>query len=154
MKVKAFALTILISLTIALLFLFAVMSFEAYSFGIISGQSMEPKIQEGDLILIKKISAKDVRIGDVIAYDVNGKKYVHEVIDIKVSSDQVAFKTNCDPADLIYGYIASSKGLIGEVVYVIPKIGLPIVYMELFIFAAGGVIILSMIWSWARYLVT
>jgi len=153
MKVKHFRIFSIAILAIALIFVAVTMSSENFSFGIIRGQSMEPKIKEGDFILIKKISATDVVVGDIIAYDISDKKYVHEVTDISTEPEQIIFKTNCDPLDLGYDYVASSSSLIGEVIYVIPKIGLPIVYMELFIFVAGGVVILSMIWSWARYLV-
>lgn len=153
MKVENFRLFSVAVLSIALIFVAVMISSDTFSFGIIRGQSMEPKIKEGDFILIKKISATDVVVGDIIAYDISDKKYVHEVTDISTGPEQIIFKTNCDPPDLSYEHIASSSSLIGEVIYVIPKIGLPIVYMELFIFAAGGFVIVSMIWSWARYLV-
>lgn len=153
MKVVNFRRLSIAVLSIAFFFVAIMISSDVFSFGIIRGQSMEPKIWEGDFILIKKISATEVRVGDIIAYDISDKKYVHEVTDIRTEPEQIIFKTNCDPPALNYEHIASSSSLIGEVIYVIPKIGLPIVYMELFIFTAGVFVIVTMIWSWARYLV-
>lgn len=44
--------------------------------------SMEPTINAKSFVIVKPIDAEDVKIGDIVTYNTNGKTIIHRVIDI------------------------------------------------------------------------
>ncbi|MCH5316009.1 MAG: signal peptidase I [Eubacterium sp.] len=65
--------------------------------------SMEPEIMSGDLIIVKQIEPKDVKVKDVVAFfdpDGNGTSIVtHRIIDIYEENGSLYFKTQGDAND-------------------------------------------------------
>ena len=49
--------------------------------------SMEREFRRGDLVLIAEIKPDDVRVGDIIQYQIGGTAIVHRVIEIGEDSD-------------------------------------------------------------------
>ena len=59
-------------------------------------ESMKPYINIDDLVIVKKISAEDIKINDVIGYDTNNQVVFHRVIDIKNNNGTYYFYTKAD----------------------------------------------------------
>lgn len=74
----------IIPLTIGLVTViwFALGIFPIKPVGIATG-SMEPQIHIGDLAIIKKCTANDVKLNDIIEYQLDGYTVIHRVIEIK-----------------------------------------------------------------------
>lgn len=62
--------------------------------------SMEPEINDGDMIIVKQINGNDVKLNDVIAFydpDGNGQSILtHRVIEIINDEDGLSFRTKGD----------------------------------------------------------
>lgn len=55
-------------------------SFFGYSISYVPTDSMEPTIESGDTVLIKKCDFDDVKIGDIIVYKNDNKYIIHRVV--------------------------------------------------------------------------
>lgn len=69
-----------------------------YSIYTIVSESMTPKYEVGDMILVKNVSVDDIRVGDDLVYlgtvgTFNGKIVTHQVIDIKEENGEKVFYT-------------------------------------------------------------
>ena len=103
----------------------------------IFGSSMEPTLQSGGLMMIKPVAAKDVKVGDIIVYNVPAmvRDYynyppvvAHRVIEIKTAPN-LGFRTKGDntgedpftirPQDL--------RGTVGDQ---IPYLGIPMLFLQ------------------------
>ena len=82
--------------------------------------SMDPTIKAGDLIVTKKIAAKDVKVDDVISFfdpEGNGSSIVtHRVIGIEIDepSGEIFFRTQGDNNDIADMTPVSEKNLVGR----------------------------------------
>ena len=82
--------------------------------------SMDPTIKAGDLIVTKKIAAKDVKVGDVISFfdpDGNGSAIVtHRVIGIEIdeTSGEIFFRTQGDNNDIADMTPVPAENLVGR----------------------------------------
>ncbi|MCW4050846.1 MAG: signal peptidase I [Candidatus Bathyarchaeota archaeon] len=97
-----------------------------------SGRSMQPTINEGDILVFKGITAEEVAIGDIVLFEVPDymiellpPKITHRVTEIRQDSDGYYFRTKGDNAPLDTYEIPGDK-ILGKNVAVIPFIGLPI----------------------------
>lgn len=82
--------------------------------------SMDPTIKAGDLIVTKKVDAKDVKVDDVISFfdpEGNGSSIVtHRVIGIEIdeTSGEIFFRTQGDNNDIADMTPVSEKNLVGR----------------------------------------
>ena len=82
--------------------------------------SMDPTIKAGDLIVTKKVDAKDVKVHDVISFfdpEGNGSSIVtHRVIGIEIdeTSGEIFFRTQGDNNDIADMTPVSEKNLVGR----------------------------------------
>lgn len=61
------------------------------------GESMRPFIRDGDILEITPVNAKEIRLGDVIFYHVNGRRTIaHRVIKKLTQSDKPVFVVKGD----------------------------------------------------------
>jgi len=103
----------------------------------IFGGSMEPTLQSGSLMMIEPIDAKDVKVGDIIVYNVPTliREYysyppvvAHRVIEIK-TKPMLGFRTKGDntsedPFTIMPGDL---RGTVGDQV---PYLGLPLLFFQ------------------------
>ena len=98
-------------------------------FYVVSSGSMEPVLYIYDVLIVKDGSTfEKVERGDIIVFnrpEVHDRVIVHRVIDIKESSERIlTTKGDANPASIPgIDYPITKDDYIGEVVYVIPKIG-------------------------------
>ena len=100
------------------------------------GTSMEPEFKAGNLILIEEVSPSEVKVGDVIVFEVPAavREYynypplvAHRII--KVNEQMVSFRTKGDNTgeDPFTVRAQDIKGTVGQQ---IPYLGLPLLFMQ------------------------
>lgn len=113
------------------------------------GQSMEPIIKEGDVLIFQGIPVEDIQIGDVIIFDVpiemNGllpPKITHRVIDVITDDRGIFFRTKGDnappdtyeiPASHVHGVNIASLPYLGLFfLYIQSPLGLCVILATIF----------------------
>ncbi|MDI3498668.1 signal peptidase I [Archaeoglobus sp.] len=105
-----------------LLLLFFSGSF-GYHPSVVGSGSMRPAIEVGDVVIVKKVSADEIRVGDVIQYYAEHYTVTHRVVDIMQRGEQKIFITKGDANDVVDDPVSADR-VVGKVVFVIPRIGL------------------------------
>jgi signal peptidase len=89
--------------------------------------SMEPKLPPGTLVIVKPTDAADIRVGDVITYQIESGKagvVTHRVTGISTSSDgNKTFTAKGDNNDVADAKPVETAQVMGEVWYSVPWIG-------------------------------
>jgi len=103
------------------------------------GTSMEPELHAGDLILIKEISPPEVKVGDIIVYNVPAvvREYyeyplvvVHRVTEIITTELGTAFRTKGDNTAGEDPFTVRAQDLRGQVSQQIPYLGFPLLFLH------------------------
>jgi len=107
-------------------------------FTILSG-SMQPLLEEGDMILVKPVEANSVEAGDVITFWTQEEILVtHRVVDIVQQEDGgMGYKTKGDANEVEDHQLVAGEQLIGKLVLDIPKGG----YVAEFVQTPKGIIL-------------
>lgn len=110
----------IISVIVLLLpaFLPGLMGYEAYH--VVSG-SMEPAIPKGSLALVRPVSWREIKEGDVIAFGNRGEVITHRVV--KIDLQESSFVTKGDANDEEDMSAIAFASLIGKVEKHVPMIG-------------------------------
>ncbi|WP_179298893.1 signal peptidase I [Evansella halocellulosilytica] len=84
--------------------------------------SMEPHLNPGDIVVIKKDNG--IQVNDVITYKNPENIYVtHRVVDVVEKNNEILFQTRGDANNIVDQDFVSSDQLLGSYVFSIPKIG-------------------------------
>lgn len=87
--------------------------------------SMEPKLSEGDLIIIHPYSTEMPKINDVVTYrNHNGTFVTHRIVDIVDNNGTSLFQTKGDANNSFDQDLVSLDQIAGTVAFKIPKLGL------------------------------
>ena len=92
---------------------------------VIATNSMYPTIERGDIVVKDEVDINDVKIGDIIVYDLNGTSIIHRVIEINRSIDGVFLVAKGDnnrSPDALY---IQEEQIRGKIITTIPKAGYP-----------------------------
>lgn len=108
---------------------FALGFFPIKPVGIMSG-SMYPEIKIGDAVLIKKCSPNDIKVQDIIEYQMDGYTVIHRVIEIYQEDGEFFFITKGDSNDDPDRIPVRESQLIGRAIYKIPYIAIPAVWLR------------------------
>ena len=109
---------------------FAVGLFPIFPSVILTG-SMEKAIMPGDVILVRKVDAESIRVGDIILFDGGDKLPIaHRVIEITEDETGRQFITKGDNNISKDSEPCHESQLRGKVVSVVPKIGVPVLYIR------------------------
>lgn len=95
------------------------------SFTVMSG-SMEPEIATGDIVVSKRISPGDARVGEVVTFrDPAGSKRLisHRVRRVRNEGTSIRFTTRGDANNTFERWSVPAGGKIGRVWLRIPKLG-------------------------------
>ena len=95
------------------------------SFVVLTG-SMEPNINVGNIIFVKKTNENDIKVGDVITYSVKNSKgtITHRIIDIVEQDGKKIYKTKGDNNNTPDTDVITYENIIGTVSFQIYKLGL------------------------------
>lgn len=89
---------------------------------VIATGSMQPMIWPGDVILAKKINAREVKLGDVIHYRLGQAYVVHRIVSVNKGE---VFKTKGDNNSSEDTDPVGADQIKGKVILVVPTIGWP-----------------------------
>ncbi|MCS7099492.1 MAG: signal peptidase I [Sulfolobales archaeon] len=128
---KATALAIEALVVISLLVLVALILLDHVALAVVEGTSMEPTLQPGDLVIIvKRVSPREISVGDVIVYRRGRNLIIHRVIKVEGSTLITKGDNNWLPdAPISYQVVVGRVLEVGGRVVKIPLIG----YLSLFI---------------------
>jgi signal peptidase len=120
-----------------------------FNFLVVVSESMEPALNTGDIVIIGQgnnpfSSFKDVKVGDIIAFEKPGKTesghnkiIVHRVVHIGDSSygDRVVkTKGDANPYPIQFvDFPITKNDYLGRVDYTIPYIGLVLIYIDILV---------------------
>lgn len=98
---------------------------------VVSGVSMEPTMEVGDLALTRPADVDSLEVGDIVRFDRGGIPVLHRLVEVEDTPRGRVFVTqgdsNSTPDDPILG-----EQITGRVVLVIPKLGwVPIAFGKL-----------------------
>lgn len=94
-------------------------------FTVLSG-SMEPTLRTGDLVVDEQIAPLEANVGDVVTFkdpENPARLVTHRVRRMRVSGASVRFVTKGDRNNAVERWSVPADGLIGRVVYRVPKLG-------------------------------
>jgi signal peptidase I len=100
----------------------------------VPSHSMEPNISQGDLVLVGPVNAADVKVGDIVLYQLpNKQRVLHRVVEIRTGENggtEFIFKgDNNNTTDLMP---VTGEQFIGRYVGRVPKMGwIPIKFNQL-----------------------
>jgi signal peptidase len=87
--------------------------------------SMEPSIKPGDLTIIRKCSIDEIKVGDVIEYQLEDFNVVHRVIGIYRYYEETLLITKGDANKSADPKPVQSDQILGKLEYTIPYLGYP-----------------------------
>ena len=107
------------------LILFILLHLLGFKSVVVLTDSMEPMISPFSLVIVSPES--DIKIGDVILYEVelSKKKYkvLHRVIDIKEKKGQIVYMTKGDNRRYVDAWYVSRENIIGKLLISVPYVG-------------------------------
>lgn len=89
---------------------------------VISGVSMQPLYQAGDIIVSRTVAYETLQVGDIIVFRQGDHRIVHRIIDIQADGRDVWFTTQGDNNKTVDPPV-HAKQVDGRVVLHVPKIG-------------------------------
>jgi len=96
----------------------------------IATASMYPEINVGDMVIIQKCSPNDVKIQDVIEYQMEGYTVIHRIIDIYQEDGEFFFITKGDNNKVEDKIPVREDQLIGKVIFKVRYLALPSVWIN------------------------
>lgn len=109
---------------------FAIGIFPIKPVAIASG-SMEDELFVGDVAIIKKCTANDVNVGDIIEYQMDGYTVIHRIVQKTMKRDTFYFVTKGDNNETPDIKEVTESQLIGKVIFKIKYIGYPAIVLNL-----------------------
>src|SRR5262249_29878997 len=89
---------------------------------LVSGPSMRPHYGPGDIVMVKDVSARDLKVGDVIKFQAGSKEVIHRIVAITPGSSGTFVFTQGDHNNVADAPVALSA-VQGKVVLKIPYAG-------------------------------
>lgn len=114
-------------LIIVFLILFSTLLFLGYRFLVISSNSMTPTLKVGDLIVMEKTN--NVYEGDIIAFMLRNKIVVHRIVKVDTGPLEMVYYTKGDALNTMDPWKLSRENVLGKAVFMVPYIGMPMIYM-------------------------
>ena len=137
LHVKSKKLNFKVLISEIVLYLFGViiiyLASNAFRFSVlaIASGSMTPQIYRGDVVLFdKKINVENLEVGQIIVYKYNSTTIVHRLTNIELVDGEYYFYTKGDANEAADNYIVYENMIVGVVLYKIPYVGLPTVWIS------------------------
>ncbi len=114
---------------------------------VLSG-SMEPEIQTGSLVYVRKVDPEQVEVKDVITYKLDEDTIsTHRVVEIYEEGGYRFFRTKGDANDVVDGGAVREDSILGSPIFSIPKLGEAANYIQnppgsYYAIAGGAVLVL------------
>lgn len=92
--------------------------------------SMKPSINIGDAVVVCSCDAKDLNVGDIIAFSSENGTVVHRIERILEKNEERFFVTKGDDNNSEDSVPVGKEQIIGRVVLSVPKLGYPSLYIR------------------------
>lgn len=90
---------------------------------------MKPNLEIGDVVIVCEVKAEEIKLDDIIAYQVEKRIIIHRVVEIGQDNGEYYFITkgdnNADKDDPVEEY-----QLVGKVILRIPYLGYPTLWLS------------------------
>lgn len=103
--------------------------FGIYMFNIVS-ESMEPTFYKDDLAVVKSCNTEELKEGDIITFKQEDRVISHRIEDITKEKGEVKFITKGDNNEVEDKEPVDMQNIYGKVVFVIPKVGKIVNYIQ------------------------
>jgi len=118
--------TILVCLAVVLAFMISGIRLLGFQiFGVLTG-SMEPAYPTGSLIYVREVDPADLKVRDVITFNMSGVTATHRIIEIVPDENNpsvLRYRTKGDANDEPDQGLVDQYNIIGRVAFSIPKMG-------------------------------
>lgn len=121
-------------LTVSVVLAFFMVGAFSYEPQVIMSNSMKPVFSRGSMVIVKKVSAMDVRVGDIVQYKAPGHTTTHRVTNIDFAVDgsgKRVFTTQGDNSPSPDPLVQANQ-IVGIIRAQIPYIGYPTVWLNEF----------------------
>jgi signal peptidase len=105
---------------------------------LINGNSMNPMLYPGDVVITRVIAPERIQVGDVIRFHRDGIDVVHRVKEVQANGSTLVFITRGDNNNVDDSPVMAEQ-LEGKVVLTIPKVGWVGIFFRQALAAVGGV---------------
>ena len=99
----------------------------------VASGSMVPVYEKGDAVIYEKVSADDLQIGDILAFQKSKIIVTHRIVEIRDNSIK-----KVDANNGVDSYEVEASDVLGKVVYKVRYIGYPTVWINEF-FKRGAI---------------
>ena len=99
---------------------FSILGYKAY---IVNTNSMEPTIEVGDIVIIKKVKAEKLNQGDVITFTREGEVITHRITKIETEEKSTQYITKGDNNNTEDTLKIKYEDIIGKEILTIPQLG-------------------------------
>lgn len=99
----------------------------------IGSESMEPKINKGDIVVVEKLNEKEIKKlkeGEVLVYKHNDMVIVHRIVRVKEYNGAIYFNTKGDNNGEEDSWTIDEQLVIGRATFKIPYLGVPTVWLN------------------------
>lgn len=103
--------------------------FGIYIFNIVS-ESMEPTFYKDDLAVVKSGNLEELKIGDIITFQQGDRVISHRIAEITKENGKETFITKGDNNEVEDTEPINIQNIYGKVIWVIPKIGKVVNYIQ------------------------
>lgn len=103
--------------------------FGIYMFHIVS-ESMEPTFYKNDLAIVKSCNTEELKVGDIITFKQEDRVISHRISEIAKEKGKEQFVTKGDNNEVADIEPVDEQNIYGKVVFVIPKIGKIVNYIQ------------------------
>jgi len=94
--------------------------------------SMEPNINIGDVVIIRKCNIEDIKVGDVIEYNKNGSSIIHRVIEINNDNEGNYYLVAQGDNNETMDKKVLEEQITGKALFKIKYLGYPAVWLSTF----------------------
>lgn len=119
------------------------------TFSIISG-SMEPTINIDDIVIVKKVGKDDIKVNDIITFNVEEETITHRVMSIDNINNEIIYTTKGDSNKVTDIEKVEQRQIEGKYIGKIPKAGKILTLLKNKIVFGLTIIILIICFLWQR----
>ena len=105
-----------------------------YWIAVVGSGSMSPTIDKGDIILVDKSYKErvdEIKVGDILVFDIEGTIYTHRVIDINKNDENISISTQGDRENqAIDKWVVRKDNIIGITITKFKYIGKPAIFIK------------------------
>ncbi len=99
---------------------FSILGYKAY---IVDTNSMEPTINVGDIVIVKKVKEDKLKQGDVITFTEEGEVITHRITKVETEEIGTQYVTKGDNNNTEDTFKIRYNDIIGEEILTIPRLG-------------------------------